>query len=443
MTVTTKNKDYFFGRSVGWIFIFIVGLVAIGGSGVTPTLAEEIALPGASYNVSSSSVVPGTVWGREGEEEVYRIGASDVLDISVWQSPDLNKTVTVRFDGRIAFPLAGEIMAAGLTPAELSAEISERLREFIRNPQITVSVKEFHSRQVVVLGKVGKPGIYPIQGPMKLLELLTAAGLNLADIDMKNVTVMRSSGDVLKIDLEALLYRSDIRQNIDLRSGDNIFIPEKPSVSTSGPQMKEIMVLGEIAKPGAYTFPSDKPVTVKEILLSGGGVTERASLSTTKIVRANKFQEPTDLNKLIFNGDMSQDLPLYAGDVLYIPKTKLMRVYVLGMVQRKGIIEGQPNTLDLLQAISLSTPEKFGAVLSNVKVVRGWPNNPKVMNANVEALLYRGRLEENIPLQDGDVIYVPESFLSNATDFITKLLAPLSGTVSFVNSAQDVRDNTR
>ncbi|MEK8023532.1 MAG: polysaccharide biosynthesis/export family protein, partial [Candidatus Hydrogenedentota bacterium] len=92
--------------------------------------AEEISMPGASYVPAASAVMPAAMSGTDGAE-VYRIGANDVLEITVWQSPDLNRTVTVRFDGRITFPLAGELVAAGLTPQVLAAVISVRLREFI------------------------------------------------------------------------------------------------------------------------------------------------------------------------------------------------------------------------------------------------------------------------------------------------------------------------
>ncbi|RMH58928.1 MAG: hypothetical protein D6679_03015, partial [Candidatus Hydrogenedentota bacterium] len=217
-----------------------------------PSFGEEIRIPGASYRPVASDIGPGSRWSPKSEQGVYRIGASDVLDIAVWQSPDLNRVVTVRFDGRISFPLAGEIVAAGLTPQELGMEIGERLREFIRNPQVTVTVKEFHSRQVLVLGDVSRPGIYPLQGPMKLLELLTAAGVDLESADLKNISVIRSTGEVLKLDVEGLLYRQDVRQNIDLRAGDNVFVPERIKETKEGGkgvaavQAKEIMVLGEV-----------------------------------------------------------------------------------------------------------------------------------------------------------------------------------------------------
>jgi polysaccharide export outer membrane protein len=429
-----------FARRVAFAMLCAIVIMAVGFVSTTPLTAEEIRLPGVGYTPGVSSVSPGSTWSANQGEEVYRIGPNDVIEISVWQSPDLNRTITVRFDGRISFPLVGEIPVAGMTTNELAAEIAERLREFVRSPQVSVSVKEFQSRQVLVLGKVGRSGIYPMRGPMKLLEILTAAGINLPEVDLKSITVMRATGEVLKLDLEALLYRQDVRQNIDLRAGDNIFVPEKPSATMSGPQAKEIMVLGEVTKPGAHSFPADRAVTVKEILLAAGGLTSNASLHGAKVIRSDRIQEPTDLNKLIFNADMSQDLTLYAGDVLYVPKRKDMRIYVLGMVQRQGVIEGQPNTLDLLQVMALAVPAQFGAVLSNVKVVRGWPNNPRVISANVEALLYRGRLEENIPLQEGDVVYVPESFLSNTMDVISRVLSPLSGTLGFINTAQTVSD---
>ncbi len=431
-------------RPLTGMLVVLLGLVLALVLVAPPMEAEEITLPGVGYTPASSDVRPGTAWrsDRVGEE-VYRIGASDVLEISVWQSPDLNRTVTVRFDGRITFPLAGEVVAAGLAPTELAAEIGERLREFIRNPQVNVTVREFQSRQVLVLGRVGKPGIYPLRGPLKVLELLTAADIKLNEIDLKNITVMRATGEVLKIDLEALLYRQDVRQNIDLRAGDNIFVPERPSASATTVQSKEIMVLGEVVKPGALSFPADRTVTVKEVLLGAGGLTNAAALTGAKVVRSDRIQEPVDLNRLLFNADMSQDLVLHAGDVLYIPKRREMRVYVLGMVRTPGVYTGQPNTLDLMQVLSQAVPTQFGAVLSNVKIVRGWPNSPKVISANVEALLYRGRLEENIPLQEGDVVYVPESFLANALDVVQRVLGPLSGTVSFVDTVQDVSDRNR
>lgn len=426
------------GRRLAGMWFGAAVILAAGFIAAAPLAAEEIRLPGVGHAPAASGVRPGSLWSPDHGEEVYRIGANDVLEISVWQSPDLNQTVTVRFDGRISFPLIGELPVAGMTTSELSAEIGERLREFIRSPQVSVTVKEFQSRQVLVLGKVGRPGIYPLRGPMKLLEILTAAGLNLPDIDPKAITVIRASGEVLRLDLEALLYRHDVRQNIDLRAGDNIFVPAKPEATATGPRAKEIMVLGEVNKPAAYSFPSDRTVTVKELLLSAGGLTANASLQGAKVIRSDRIQEPTDLNRLIFNADMSHNLSLYAGDVLYVPKRRDIRVYVLGMVQRQGIIEGQPNTLDLLQVMSLAVPQRFGAVLSNVKVVRGWPNNPRVMSANVDALLNRGNLAENIPLMDGDVVYVPESFLSNTTEVIARILAPLGGTLGFIDQAQDV-----
>lgn len=431
------------GRFMGLVFLWVGLFGALAVVAPSPIGAEEITLPGVSYTPAASGVQPGAAWRSDGGEEIYRIGPSDVLEVTVWQSPDLNRTVTVRFDGRITFPLAGEIVAAGLAPTELAAEIGERLREFIRNPQVNVTVREFQSRQVLVLGRVGKPGIYPLRGPLKLLELLTASEIKLNDVDLKNITVMRATGEVLKIDLEALLFHQDVRQNIDLRAGDNVFVPDKPSATaSSGPQMKEIMVLGEVAKPGAQNFAADHTVTVKELLQASGGLTTAAALTGAKVIRSDRIQEPVDLNKLLFGADMSQDLVLNAGDVLFIPKRREMRVYVLGMVRTPGIYTGQPNTLDLMQVLSLAVPNNFGAVLSNVKIVRGWPNSPKIISANVEALLYRGRLEENILLQEGDVVYVPESFLSNTVDVVTRILQPLSGTVRFASEVQNAQSTT-
>lgn len=440
--VVKKPDTEIRGALILGFMVMVALLVLIPGE----VRAEEIRLPGVGYSAYDPSTVvqpSSRAYAGGFGENAYRIGASDVLSISVWQNPSLNTTATVRFDGRISMPLAGEIVAAGLTPTEVAAEISERLREFIRNPQVTVTVDEFHSRQVVVLGAVSRPGIYPLQGPMKLLELLTVSGVNLQEINLGSIRVIRSNGQTLIVDLGKFLFQGDPTQNVELRAGDNVFVPARADEPVSGDgtvtiEPKEIMVLGAVNNPGAYAFDPGREVNVNTLLLKAGGVKNGAALKDAKIVRADRIQEPTNIARLIFDGDMSQNHILHSGDVLYVPQDEEIRIYVLGMVAKPGIFQGQPEKLDLMQALSLAIPDKFGAVLSNVKVVRGWPHNPKVISANVDALLNQGVLAENIPLLDGDVVYVPESFLSNVLDVLARVLAPLSTGVSFIDQTQDL-----
>lgn len=441
---------------------------------VNPAFAEEIMLPNMSYDPVSSvdggtrSSVSGAANSLSASESeksfVYKIGPNDVLSIQVWQSPDLNREVTVRFDGRITFPLAGELVVDGMTVTDVANELSERLREFIRRPQVTVTVKEFHSQQILVLGNVSRTGIYPLKGPMKILELLTAAGMPLEGTsDITKITVIRASGEVLTINLEAFLYRREIAQNIYLKAGDNIFVPSKPAVTAEAaaapkqffaqkpdegkdapeivePTTSEIMVLGEVGQPGAYSFPRETELKVWQVLLKAGGVGSGASLRSVKVIRSDKIQEPVDLTKLIFDGDMSQNLPLFHGDVIYVPRRKSMRIYIIGGssgVQggaagsvKGGVLDDLPATTDLLQLMARVSPDRWSTSLSNVKIIRGWPNSPKVLTANVNALIYQFKMEENIPLQDNDVIFFPQTFLANVLEVVNRVLAPVSGAIT-------------
>jgi polysaccharide export outer membrane protein len=120
-----------------------------------------------------------------GESE-YRIGAQDLLDISVFQVPDLNRSVRVNSNGVVSLPLIGQMQAGGRTVQELEADIAEKLEKgYLQSPQVTVFVKEFTSQRVTVEGAVKKPGIYPLTGRTSLLQTIALAEgvTDLANLD--------------------------------------------------------------------------------------------------------------------------------------------------------------------------------------------------------------------------------------------------------------------
>lgn len=105
----------------------------------------------------------------------YQIGPEDVLDIAVWKNVELSRVVPVRPDGKVSLPLVNDIAAAGLTPDELRDQITTQLAEFIPAPEVSVMVKEVHSRKVAVVGAVKMPGRYELRSPMTVLEALALA----------------------------------------------------------------------------------------------------------------------------------------------------------------------------------------------------------------------------------------------------------------------------
>src|SRR5579871_4427505 len=123
--------------------------------------AQKPDTPAKSTPPAVTSVVP---------DADYKIGPQDVVRIDVWKEPEISRTTPVRPDGRISLPLLNDVQAAGLTPTQLANNISEGLKKFITNPQVTVGVNEINSRRVYVTGEVLKPGAFPLQAGMTVLQ---------------------------------------------------------------------------------------------------------------------------------------------------------------------------------------------------------------------------------------------------------------------------------
>lgn len=162
------------------------------------------------------------------EESTYVIGPGDVLDINVWKEQEVSRTVPVRPDGKISLPLVNDVQAAGLTPMQLQAELTEGLKKFITGPQVTVIVKEINSRRVFVLGEVARPGAFPMFPNMTVLQALSTAGGFSQFAKLTAIYVLRSEGR--RQVTYPFNYKDVVRglrpeQNISLKPGDTIVVP--------------------------------------------------------------------------------------------------------------------------------------------------------------------------------------------------------------------------
>jgi polysaccharide export outer membrane protein len=163
-------------------------------------------------------------------EVQYRVGRGDKLAISVWENEDLNTETVVRPDGKISFPLIGDIQASGLTLAELDTRLTTALKEYIRYPEVSIVVEEVKGSRVVVLGEVEAPGVYPITGEESLLEAGALAGGFTEDAVLSSVIVIRrGEGGAygMRADLTGAIERGRFNQNIYLQSGDIVYVPKK------------------------------------------------------------------------------------------------------------------------------------------------------------------------------------------------------------------------
>jgi polysaccharide export outer membrane protein len=162
------------------------------------------------------------------DSDRYVIGAEDVLYIHVWREETVTKTVSVRMDGMISIPLVDEIQAAGLTPLQLKEKLTERLKQFIENPNVTVVVMEANSFKVYISGQISKPGIIRLRSDTTLAQIISMAGGLTEWANQKKIIIIRKENGKEKrftINYKKIVKGEDLDSNIILKSGDTIIVP--------------------------------------------------------------------------------------------------------------------------------------------------------------------------------------------------------------------------
>jgi polysaccharide export outer membrane protein len=158
----------------------------------------------------------------------YKIGPNDVLNIFVWKEAELTRDVTVMPDGKITYPLIGEIVAQGQTAPELKKTITDKLQNFVTAPEVTVIVKESRSQVVYAIGKLTKPGPIALAPGMTVMQALSAAGGFTEWADQKNILIVRREGGKetqLRFNYKEFTAGEKLEQNILLKPGDTIVVP--------------------------------------------------------------------------------------------------------------------------------------------------------------------------------------------------------------------------
>ena len=212
-----------------------------------------------------------------------------MVRVSVFQNPDLTTEARVSERGSINFPLVGEVVIGGLTPADAEARIAQQLSrgKFVVRPQVNLSVLQVRSRQVSVLGQVGRPGRYPLDDVSSNLTdvLALAGGINPSGDD--NVVVMLNRNGKptrTSIDVPAMYRTGDMSHNVRLQNGDVIYVERAP----------QFYIHGEVQRAGAYRLEPD--MTVMQALSVGGGLTARGTLRGLEIHRRMPDGQIQDLS---------------------------------------------------------------------------------------------------------------------------------------------------
>ena len=278
--------------------------------------------------------------GAADNERVYRLGPEDQILIRAMDIEEFPEQPTrVEGNGEINLPLVGRIAVSGMTLKQLEAEISHRLEKYLVDPQVTVSITEFRSQPISVLGAVTRPGVLQVRGPRTLWEIISDVGglKNDAGDTVKIIRDLQEGAiplpgahidptgkySIVELDIDSVKSMENPQENIVVRPYDVI------SVS----QADVVYVIGDVARSGG--FVTNGSISVLEALSLAGGYGPRSAPAKSRILRAQdntdaRAQIPIDLKKLIQGN--AEDLRLRANDILFVPHSTMKDV-ALGALQ--------------------------------------------------------------------------------------------------------------
>lgn len=242
-----------------------------------------------------------------------RLGVGDLLEVSVYNVPELSTKSRLGTNGDVYLPLVDYVHVAGLTVEEAQALIEKRLSDggFVKNPHVTLIVDQSASQGVSLLGEVARPGVYPVIGEPRLLDVVSAAG-GFTDRAGQSITVTHRNQSDKPVTIPLTRKLSDDKAiNIPVSPGDTILV-HKADV---------VYVVGDVGRPSGFLMDTDNLTVLKAIALAGG-TTPTAKLNGVKILRKgpNGMTETTVELKKILQAK-SPDIPMKADDILFVPSS--------------------------------------------------------------------------------------------------------------------------
>jgi len=258
---------------------------------------------------------------NENQKREYTVGPEDVLSITVWENPDLSQEERVGEDGTISYPFIGRIHVAGKTVKEIAEMLTELVgKDLVYDPQIDVSIKEYKSKKVFVVGEVTKPGPYNLRESRTLFEILSDAGGIKKDTAGNYVIVKRklAEGNEEYSEIKIPLYKGQLEKDIEIFDGDIIKIPEA-----------KFFISGEVSRPGF--FPITEDLNIFQAIIVAGGFTKAADKNNVKLSRNNGKEvllvDVERMRKALERGilgskeieEQIEELKLRDGDMIFVP----------------------------------------------------------------------------------------------------------------------------
>lgn len=353
--------------------------------------------------------------------ETRRIISGDQLRISVNEQPDLNRVYPVAGDGTIDFGYLGRIAVADRTVSEAAGQIERMLEAtYFKDATVRVEMADFVEGEIMVMGAINRPTTIPFKsdGILTLMEAIMRCGGLAREADGTHVRILRwqpgagMERQILTVDVLTMIENMDFSRDQYLRPRDIIMVP----VLGQGENSNEFLALGEVGAPGFH--PYSEGLDVIRAITRAGGVSREAKWDAARVLRPTSSGSytvlPVNLARLFGSADMAMNIPLYAGDILFVPSERLAsrgEIYLLGEVANPGVIPlASDRNMTLAKTILAAGGFKEFAAQDRVKILRNAPDGSKqTLIADVEDILKNGAFENDVPLENGDVVIVPEN----------------------------------
>lgn len=349
----------------------------------------------------------------------YILGPDDVIEVSVPNHPDLGtREITVRPDGKISFPEAGELLASGKTPRQLGIQIQAALERTRNRAEVVVTVKAANWRQVRAVGAVKNPGAYPLKPNWRLVDLVGASGGLPARPALMTASLIRGGTRLIRLDLQKALSHPESEANPALEPGDLVVFDQ------IDPSMRQVYVAGQVAKPGPLDLQDG--TTLISLIAQAGLPTEKAALSRAYVLRGG-VRLPLDLRKLLVKGEADPQVTgfvLQPGDTLFVPEIE-DRFAVMGQVHAPNYYP-MPDSEDLtvLRALSVAGGQTAEADLIRAGIIRIVDGKTTLLPVNIDAILKKRNLSANVTLRPNDILYIPARSRRSLT--LADIVAPFS-----------------
>ena len=394
------------------IIICYIVLMSIAGTVVNKVIAEQ------------SEAVREVTTDRK-EQEEYTIKVRDRITVTVWEREWLSGTAVVDLNGQIILPKPiGTVRVLGLTLDQITALLTERLKEYIVEPIVSISISPALDFTVHITGEVKTPNFFNIMAGTTLQEVITRAGGFTDLADKKHIKIIRKASEMAhevtvepnepenssEIILDFTQFEENALPNFNppLKNEDVVIVPRLPKSE----RMPTVMIMGAVKNPG--DIPIEDPLPLIELLVRAGGPSINADLKNLSIFsfEDNKYsQKQLDFERFLNTADLSANPMVSSGEIVFVPEQYIEKelsftVNVMGQVVKQGAykVDKEGRLFDAIYAAGGFTDE---AAIDKVTIIRPSNPDPQKIEINATNYLTTSDLTYNPLLEEGDTVFIP------------------------------------